>query len=193
MRWMRVSRAVRTAGVGRKSYLSSGTLSAMPRTRLRVLSQVAFVGARKLVAGDLDGAPGGGPPGVWAIPGVAQRTTSTAATARRTNVSLVMGHLSGDETAAGTRPFPARGDAITPTVDSTERARGLGVDSCAVGSRGGRCLSLGGYITGTGPRVCPPPEGTDVAYARSADRNSAPGRESWSAARSSERTRSCRV
>ena len=38
--------------------------------------------------------------------------------------------------------------------------------SCDSGSWAGRRPSLGGYVTGTGPRVGCPPEGVEVAYPR---------------------------
>src|SRR5947209_173682 len=50
---MTTSRKLRTAGVGLKSYLSSGMTSTMPVTRLRVLSHVALTGVWKLVGGKL--------------------------------------------------------------------------------------------------------------------------------------------
>src|SRR5215471_15883861 len=110
---MRTSRTVRTAGVGRKSYLSSGRASAMPRTRLRVLSHVALVGVRKLVAGNFDGAPGAEPLGVCAIPGVAQSTASMATTTRRTNAFLLMGPPVGRRDRGGDEPVP-RGGVSSP-------------------------------------------------------------------------------
>src|SRR6266700_4044283 len=90
---MRISRKVRTAGVGLKSYLSSGMISASPRTSARVLSQVVLVGARKLVAGK-PGRPapaaGAGPLGVWAIPGAAHSRARAATTRLRISVSLLI-------------------------------------------------------------------------------------------------------
>ena len=38
--------------------------------------------------------------------------------------------------------------------------------SCDSGSWAGRRPRLGGYVTGTGPRVGCPPEGVEVAYPR---------------------------
>src|SRR6266568_5852244 len=69
---MATSRNDRWAGVGLKSHLSSGMASTRPSTRVRVLSHVALVAVRKLVAGKLGGA------GVWANAGLATRTASAA-------------------------------------------------------------------------------------------------------------------
>src|SRR5215468_1654842 len=66
---MRISRSARTEGVGLKSYLSSGTISAIPSRSPRVLSQVALVGARKLVGGK-----------GWASAGPTVRSVSAAVT-----------------------------------------------------------------------------------------------------------------
>src|SRR5215467_3456691 len=104
---MRTSRTVRTAGVGRKSYLSSGIASAIPRTRPRVLSHVALVGVRKLVAGNFDGAPGAEALGVCAIPGVVQSTISKATTTRRTNAFLLMNPPVGRRDSGGNEPIPS--------------------------------------------------------------------------------------
>src|SRR5215471_8960489 len=103
---MRTSRAVRTAGVARKSYLSLGIASAMPRTRLRVLSHVALVAVRKLVAGNFDGAPGVGALGVCAIAGVVQSTASMATTTRRTNAFLLMSPPVGRRDTGEYEPVP---------------------------------------------------------------------------------------
>src|SRR5215471_38650 len=103
---MRTSRAVRTAGVGLKSYLSSGTASAMPRTRLRVLSHVALVGVRKLVAGNFDGAPGAEALGACAIAGAVQSTASMATITRRTNAFLLMSPPVGRRDGGGNEPVP---------------------------------------------------------------------------------------
>ena len=53
-----------------------------------------------------------------------------------------------------------------PTASTAPQAAGPdGMCTVAAGSWGGRCPSLAGYVTGTGPRVgCPSPEGVDVAF-----------------------------
>src|SRR5215831_8862597 len=117
---MRTSRAVRTAGVGRKSYLSSGTASAMPRTRLRVLSHVALVGVRKLVAGNFDGAPGAEALGVCAIPGVVQSTASMATTTRPANAFLLMSPPLGRRDSGDNEPVPRAAARALLLVNNTD-------------------------------------------------------------------------
>src|SRR5438128_4948552 len=78
---MTLSRKVRTAGVGLKSYLSSGMTSTIAMTRLRVLSHVALAGVRKLVAGK---------PGWAAAAPTVPSIASTATTTLRVNEFLVI-------------------------------------------------------------------------------------------------------